>query len=212
MIGRSDLRAVFATRSTMLVNVPRPMLAVPASHPARRIRCAIALALLAWAFASPGQADFSGRVVSVLDGDSIVVRDGTRETHVRLVGIDAPERGQAYGGAARRSLASRVAGRDVRIVARGVDVYGRTLGRVFVNAQDINAAQVESGYAWVFRRSASDAALLALEADAKQRRRGLWRDDAPVAPWVWRERHGDRAPALPSPVLYDESVPTGSAR
>jgi endonuclease YncB( thermonuclease family) len=52
----------------------------------------------------------------------------------------------------------------------------------------VNAEQVRAGYAWVFRRYGEDALLLALEAEAKAARRGLWRDAQPVPPWQWRER------------------------
>jgi endonuclease YncB( thermonuclease family) len=82
-----------------------------------------------------------------------------------------------------------VAGRDVQVVARGTDTFGRTLGGVRVDALDVNAELVRLGYAWVFRRYEQDATLLALEAEARATRRGLWRDADPVPPWVWRETH-----------------------
>ena len=83
---------------------------------------------------------------------------------------------------------SRVAGRDVVVVERGRDGYGRLLGRVYVQGVDVGAEQVKDGYAWVFRRFERDAALWALEAEAKAAQRGLWRDPRAVAPWLWRER------------------------
>jgi endonuclease YncB( thermonuclease family) len=40
----------------------------------------------------------TGRLVLVTDGDTIVVLDAGNTRHkIRLTGIDAPERGQAYG-------------------------------------------------------------------------------------------------------------------
>jgi endonuclease YncB( thermonuclease family) len=47
----------------------------------------------------PGElwaADFSGLVVSVLDGDTIEVLHNTHAERIRLNGIDCPEKGQAY--------------------------------------------------------------------------------------------------------------------
>jgi endonuclease YncB( thermonuclease family) len=140
-------------------------------------------------FAVPACAELAGRVVAVHDGDTITVLVAGRDIRVRLAGIDAPERGQPFRNASRHALEAQVAGREVRVVERGRDGYGRVLGRVYVGPVDVNAEQVRAGYAWVFRRFAQDPALLALEAEAKAAQRGLWRDRKPVPPWLWRERH-----------------------
>lgn len=148
-----------------------------------------ALLILLWLAATHARADFCGRVVKVHDGDTVTVLAGGVERRVRLVGIDAPERGQPHGSAARRVLAARIGGRVVVVIESGTDSYGRTLGRVLVAGSDANAAQVRDGYAWVYRRFENDPALLAQEAEAKAAGRGLWRDPEPLPPWVWRERH-----------------------
>ena len=41
--------------------------------------------------------DFTGLVVSVLDGDTIEVLHNRHPERIRLSGIDCPEKGQAYG-------------------------------------------------------------------------------------------------------------------
>ena len=46
-------------------------------------------------------AEFSGRVVAVLDGDTIRVMHNGRAERIRIYGIDCPERGQPYGTRAR---------------------------------------------------------------------------------------------------------------
>jgi hypothetical protein len=48
-------------------------------------------------------ADFSGQVVSVLDGDTIEVLHNQSPERIRLIGIDCPEKGQAYGNNARHA-------------------------------------------------------------------------------------------------------------
>jgi len=151
--------------------------------------------------AAHARADFCGRVVKVHDGDTVTVLAGGVERRVRLVGIDAPERGQPYASASRRGLAARVGGRVVQVIERGTDSYGRTRGRVLVAGKDANAAQIRDGYAWVYRRFENDPALIAQEAEAKAAGRGLWRDREPVPPWVWRERHPPKivAPGALSP-------------
>ncbi len=151
------------------------------------LRGLIACTALAVALAAePACADFTGKVVTVADGDTVTVLADRREVRVRLAGIDAPERGQPHARAARQSLASLVAGRTVTVHGRGQDVYGRLLGELRVDVLDVNAEQVRRGYAWVFRRYSHDPHLLALEAEAKAARRGLWQDPNPVEPWLWR--------------------------
>jgi endonuclease YncB( thermonuclease family) len=171
----------------------------PRSWPDAR-RFAAALAAAAAFAAIPAAADFTARVVSVADGDSMTLRNGAREVHVRLWGIDAPERGQPWSKRARDALVARALHRDARVVERGIDSYGRTLARVSVGGVDLAEAQLRDGWAWVFRRYTDDASLLALEADARAARRGLWSDRDPEPPWRFRERTkpaGDAPPKRP---------------
>jgi endonuclease YncB( thermonuclease family) len=84
------------------------------------------------AFPLAALADISGRVVAVIDGDTIKVLDERKVEHkVRLTGIDAPERGQP-----REYLASLVAGKTVRVESSKKDHYGRILGKVWVQPSD----------------------------------------------------------------------------
>jgi endonuclease YncB( thermonuclease family) len=156
---------------------------------------AVAAVLLAAFCAAAPAATLAGRVVTVHDGDTLTLLVERTQVRVRLAGIDAPERGQPYANAARRSLAARVAGREVTVDVRGRDNFGRALGVVRVDGEDVNRAQVRDGWAWVFRRFEHDGVLLALEDEARRGRRGLWRDAHPEAPWAFRERQPRSAPA-----------------
>jgi micrococcal nuclease len=144
-----------------------------------------AIAFLACAFAGELPA---ARVVQVSDGDSITVVEQGREQRIRLWGIDAPERGQPWSRVSRDSLARRALHREASIEDRGPDGWGRMLARVRVDGVDLGEAQVADGMAWVFRRYTADPALVALEDNARRERRGLWKQAAPEAPWIWRER------------------------
>lgn len=76
------------------------------------------------------------------------------------------------------------------IKIQGRDRYGRTVARVICAGNDANAEQVRAGMAWVYRRYSKDQSLIAIEAEAKGTRRGLWSDQSPAPPWEWRKRIG----------------------
>jgi endonuclease YncB( thermonuclease family) len=135
------------------------------------------------------RADFVGRVVKVSDGDSLVVRVETKEVKVRLDSIDAPELRQPFGKQSQASLAQLCAARTARVLDRGLDRYGRTIGLIECDGVDANAEQVRRGMAWVFERYAPrNSPLYGLQGEARGSRRGLWADPHPTAPWQWRLR------------------------
>ncbi len=67
--------------------------------------------------ASNGSGDTS-RVARVIDGDTIELANGDR---VRYIGIDTPERGESFFGAATRLNRGLVEGKNVRVVYRMPD-------------------------------------------------------------------------------------------
>lgn len=127
-----------------------------------------------------------GRVVSIQDGDTLTVLVAGRPVKVRLAGIDAPEREQPFGEKSRQSLSSLAFNRTVSVAVQKMDDYGRTIGVVTVAGSNVEAEQVRRGLAWVYRQYSHDAQLLALEAEARAARRGLWADANPTPPWNWR--------------------------
>ncbi len=93
-------------------------------------------------------ASLTGKVVKVTDGDTITVLDNTNPDHrIRLQGIDAPERGQPYGNASRKHLATLVTSKEVTVKWDKRDRYGRIVGFVIVGGQDVNLVQVKTGMA-----------------------------------------------------------------
>lgn len=132
--------------------------------------------------------ELTGKVVGIADGDTLTVLVDRKPVKVRLEGIDAPERSQAFGARSREKLSELVFGKTVRVVTYGTDRYGRTLGVVFIDGENVNAKMIESGLAWHYKRYSSDAELDRLERDARREKRGLWSDPAPVEPWNWRAR------------------------
>ena len=145
---------------------------------------ALLIALMAVGTAN---ADFTGEVVGVTDGDTVTVLRDREPVKVRLTEIDAPERKQPFGQRSRQHLADLVFRKDVLVVERGKDRYGRTLGRLKLGAVDANEEQIRSGMAWVYDKYVVDRSLYGLQDEAKRARRGLWADPEPVPPWEWRQ-------------------------
>ena len=136
-----------------------------------------------------------GKVIHVQDGDSITVLDETHTQHkIRLSGIDAPERRQAFGNVAKESLAEQVAGQSVAVEWDKVDRYGRKVGKVLLGGLDSNLVQVKRGLAWHYKQyqreqSPTDRqSYAAAEAEAREAKLGLWRDAEPMPPWEFRHK------------------------
>lgn len=131
-------------------------------------------------------ADLHGQVVSVHDGDTLTLLVDSRQVKIRLASIDAPERGQPFGNAAKSALSDLVFGKDVRIETAGRDRYGRILGTIYVGEVQVNQRLIDLGLCWHFRRYSQDYFYTQSELDARVSGVGLWSDPNPVEPWVWR--------------------------
>ncbi|MEP6958519.1 MAG: thermonuclease family protein [Nitrospirota bacterium] len=134
--------------------------------------------------------DFTGQVISVLDGDTIEVLHNQAPERIRLSGIDCPEKGQAFGKRAKKAASELVFGKEVTLQTHGKDRYGRTLADVLLtDGSNVNHTLVKNGWCWWYRKyTAGDAVLEELEKAAREAQKGLWNDPAPLPPWEWRKR------------------------
>ena len=158
------------------------------------------LALLAL-LSSPALADtLEGKVVGVVDGDTIDVLDGSKKQHrIRFDGIDAPERGQPFSQRAKSTLSDLVFGKTVKVETEGADKYDRTIGRIHVDGKDVGLAMLEAGMAWHYTKYDQSKKYADGEKAAKDACRGLWSDPHHIPPWEWRkldksERDRNRSP------------------
>lgn len=136
-----------------------------------------------------------GRVVGVSDGDTVTVLDASNtQFKIRLMGIDAPEKKQAFGSKSKEALSRLVFNKLVTVEYYKKDRYGRTIGKIIVGDIDANLEQVKAGFAWHYKKyqkeqTLEDRSLYAQAEDqAMAERRGLWRDAEPVPPWDWRRQ------------------------
>ena len=157
--------------------------------------------LLLWPYRASADT-LTGKVVKITDGDTLYVLDANYEQHkIRLAGIDAPERKQAYGLASRKHLASIVANKQVTVKYQKRDRYGRILGKVLLvvvfhtsgDEIDVCLEQVKAGFGWHYKKyqheqSLEDQRLYAdAENQARDERLGLWRENNPNPPWEHRQ-------------------------
>ena len=136
----------------------------------------------------------SGKVVGVADGDTITVLDSTNTQHkIRLGGIDAPEKKQAFGNVSKKSLSDMVFNQQVEVDWHKEDRYGRKVGKVLVNNEDINLEQIKRGLAWYYKKYKGELvqedriAYLQAQQEAEANQLGLWIDQHPIPPWDFRK-------------------------
>jgi endonuclease YncB( thermonuclease family) len=158
--------------------------------PGRHLLLVAAALLCVGAGPGPGQ---PLRIVGVHDGDTITGLDEHEVQHkVRLDAIDAPELGQPFGQAAKKALSAKVFGKDVVVVPKTKDRYGRTIGHVIVDGRDVNLEMLEEGMAWHYKHYDHNARLARAEEESRAARNGLWADGGAVPPWEWRRNHQHR--------------------
>ncbi|MGC1955811.1 MAG: thermonuclease family protein [Gammaproteobacteria bacterium] len=159
----------------------------------------VILALLVCTLPLAHAETLTGRVVRVTDGDTLVILAPNNAQHkIRLQGIDAPERGQAYGTKSKEHLSELVAGKFVVIEFDKYDRYGRIIGKVLLSGADMNLEQIKAGLAWHYKKyqgeqSASDRVKYSdAEREARRLKLGLWHDPNPVPPWEYRQASRER--------------------
>jgi len=133
-----------------------------------------------------------GLVVKIIDGDSLRVQRNGKIIEVRLYGIDTPEYRQPYSNKAKQYLRRQVYRRMVEVAEKDIDRYGRIVALVTSGTRLINRELVREGLAWFYPRYCREQPLCGeiqqLELKAAREKRGLWRDENPVAPWEWKRR------------------------
>ena len=127
----------------------------------------------------------SGTVVSVIDGDTLIIQDAMQKKYaVRLAEIDAPEAKQPYYLQSARSLRALCFKKAAKVEWMEQDARKRYVGHVNCDGKDANAEQLKRGLAWGSPKgSRPTSGLLELEAYARLRKIGLWKDENPVPPW-----------------------------
>ena len=136
----------------------------------------------------------TGRVVGIADGDTLTLLDATKTQHkIRLSGIDSPEKSQPFGQVCKKSLSDLAYDRVATVETTKLDRYGRAIGKVWVDSQDVNLEQIRRGCGWHYKKYQNEQRLddrlsyNSAEESARANRVGLWADQEPMPPWEWRK-------------------------
>jgi micrococcal nuclease len=140
-----------------------------------------------------GAQTITGKVVGVADGDTITVLQDHTQYKIRLYGIDTPEKGQDFGARAKKFVSEMVFGKQVQVIQKDLDRYGRVVGLVLSGNFCVNEEIIRAGLGWVYHQYCKDSVCSqwkGLEQQARQSKIGLWSHPDPIPPWDYRR--GDR--------------------
>ena len=151
----------------------------------------------------------AAQVVSVGDGDTIRVSEGSRRITVRLACIDAPETSQRPWGARSTALLKQLmpVGSEVSLKVQTTDRYGRTVAELLNRLGNVNQLMVGAGQAFAYRRylgQCNAQRYLQLEAEAKRQGKGVWSvgPSGITRPWDYRRGRRNSASSTGSPRKY----------
>lgn len=129
----------------------------------------------------PPEEQVIASVVSVTDGDTMVVQIEGTESRVRLLGINAPEREECWGPESAVQLSLLIDGQSVFLVSgeEDTDEFGRLLRYVYLDDTDgpifVNAVMMANGNAvGLTNGHEHERSFKALERSAFQSGVGMW--------------------------------------
>jgi len=130
-----------------------------------------------------------GTVTEVVDGNTILIRTHEGEEYkVYLHGIDSPEPGQEYAEQSKKLLERLLLKKKVSIAMNGKDRLGNRLGIIQVDgAPDPRHELVKAGLAWPAEKN-TNTELESMKETAKASSLGLWQQENPTPPWVYRRQ------------------------
>lgn len=153
--------------------------------------------------------DHSYQVVKVYDGDTVTLTDGNIKFKFRIAGEDAPEKHQALGEDSTEYLQSLIDGKSVLVepIGKGLDMYGRVLGRLYVGPKDVGVLMIQSGMAYFYRPHCTGEATereygydpvpyQEAEKVAVKANLGVWKDKSRELPCTYRKRMKARSSDL----------------
>jgi endonuclease YncB( thermonuclease family) len=133
--------------------------------------------------------ELSGKVLTVIDGNTIEIVTAENETYkILLHGIDCPELEQEYGDKAKRHLEKLILNKSISVTIQGKDRLGNRLGVVIIEGtEDPRHELLKEGLAWTSEKNPI-ADLESIKEQARGKGKGLWKEQNPTAPWIFRRQ------------------------
>lgn len=155
----------------------------------------ILLALQLSLAASAETSIISGRVIQVLDGNTIEIKTTDEEVvKIILFGVDCPDKGQSFYNEATKCLERILLKKNVNVQLKGKDRSGTNIGIVTTNKNtDPRIKLLEEGMAWTSEKDPSPE-LEPYKAKAIEKGLGLWSEKEPTPPWVYRRQQSMMQP------------------
>ena len=135
-----------------------------------------------------------GKAVKITDGDTFTLLVNDHEqVRIRIDGIDAPEKGQAFGNRAKEYLSGMIWGEMLTVCVTKTDRYGRSIGKVSTpSIEDVGLEMIKAGYAWQYSDYNKEQSYEEAEKLARKNRNGLWLDKNPIRPQDFRKARKNR--------------------
>jgi endonuclease YncB( thermonuclease family) len=149
------------------------------------------------------------KVTRVIDGDTVVLSNGV---HVRLIGIDTPEKNTCFAGEATKLAENLLLGQKITLTTDidNLDQFGRTLG--YLTTEDgtlINLKLLQLGAGEYFldnQNSKYQKEFIAAATTAHDQKLGMWKNCGPCDVKGNYDIHGKRYYHLPSFRHYNQVV------
>ena len=152
----------------------------------------------------------AARVVWVIDGDTVILAD---RTHIRLIGINTPEKGKCYYNQATALTKSLLFTKSVTLEKdfNPFDRYGRTPAYIFLphNQKSVNEELLEKGAGVFFLDTVNvkyQKRLIEAAEIARLKPAGLWKECGPCEIKGNYDIRGHRYYHLPSFRHYSQVV------
>ena len=151
----------------------------------------------------------SVNVTRVIDGDTVEIKTrpglfrSSNKERVRLYGIDAPESSQKGGPQSTKQLRKLIGSKKkIWLQPSGTDQYGRIIALIYPRKSapedSYNYHMVLSGHAHCYMlQPQHQATYQKAEAEAREKRRGLWKQSSHTKPWDYRKAHPSKSKVGP---------------
>lgn len=129
-----------------------------------------------------------GKVTNVIDGNTFqLVTDEGEQFDIILFGVDCPEPGQPFAEEAKELLAKMILKKKIEVSIEGKNRWGMRMGIVLGGKSDPREILLSEGLAWTEERNPAQD-LEQLRQKAINNKKGIWVEEAPVPPWIFRRQ------------------------